>query len=79
MDDMAIERDGGVQELEKEELISALEARGIDVLTKDEKELGENMRSWLRRRKEESPMDLIAHWPPPLSAESSSSSSSKLS
>ena len=77
VDDMAIERDGGVQELEEEELTLALEARGIDVLNKDEKELRENMRSWLRCRKEESPMNLIAHWPPPLSAESSSLSSSK--
>lgn len=73
VDDMAIERDGGFQELEEEELTLALEARGIDVLTKDEEELRENLKTWLRRRKQESPIDLIANWPPPLSSQLSSS------
>lgn len=76
VDDMAIERDGSVQELEEQELALALEARGIDVLTKDEEELRENLGSWLRRRKEQSPIDLIANWPPPLSSQSSSSEAS---
>ena len=72
VDDMAIERDGGFQELEEQELTLALEARGIDVLTKGEEELRENLKTWLRRRKQESPIDLIANWPPPLSSQSSS-------
>lgn len=77
VDDMAIERDGSVQELEEQELTLALEARGIDVLAKNEEELRENLTSWLRRRKEESPIDLIANWPPSLSSQSSSEEEKK--
>ena len=51
MDDFAIERDGGIKSLEKEEVRIACEERGIDVLGKEEGNLRADLKRWLYRRK----------------------------
>ncbi|MCJ1459068.1 hypothetical protein MMC28_009445 [Mycoblastus sanguinarius] len=50
VDDFAIERDGGVEKMEDGELTIACEERGLDVLGKDEQQLREELREWLRQR-----------------------------
>lgn len=72
-DDMAIERDGAVQELEEQEVSLAVEARGMDVLNKNVEELRHDLKSWLRARKHHSPIELIMNGLPPSSSSSSSS------
>ena len=50
MDDFAIERDGGVGEMEVEEVRIALEERGLDVLGKNDAQLKSLLKSWLQTR-----------------------------
>ena len=51
MDDFAIERDGGVKMLVKEEVRLACEERGIDVLGEKEENLRADLQRWIKRRK----------------------------
>ena len=51
MDDFAIERDGGMKMLEKEEVRMACEERGIDVLGKEERNLRADLKRWMEQRK----------------------------
>lgn len=51
MDDRLIEKDGGVGEMEMEEVRLALEERGLDVLGKSDEQLKMLLRSWLWARK----------------------------
>lgn len=51
MDDLAIERDGGVKMLEKEEVRMACEERAIDVLGKAEGNLRADLKQWMEQRK----------------------------
>ncbi len=69
-DDMAIERDGGVGELEETEVGMAAEARGLDVLDKDVEELRRDLKRWLQARKRTSATELIIRGLPPLSKNS---------
>ena len=50
VDDFAIARDGGVQSLDKEEVIIACEERGMDVLNKEESRLREQLSRWVEER-----------------------------
>lgn len=51
VDDFAIERDGGVEKLEAEEVQLACEERGIDVLDKEERKLRRDLEQWMERRR----------------------------
>lgn len=51
VDDFAIERDGGVGNMEIDEVRMACEERGIDVLGKKERTLRKNLEDWMQRRK----------------------------
>lgn len=53
LDDMAIERDGGVGQMEMEEVRIAMDERGLDVLGKNDAHLRSVLRSWLHARKEQ--------------------------
>ena len=69
-DDMAIERDGGVWELEEQELRMAVEARGLDEMDKDVEELRQVLESWLQARKHHSIIELVVNGLPPSSKSS---------
>ena len=51
MDGFAIQRDGSVEMLEGEEVRMACEERGIDVLEKEERNLREDLKQWLKWRR----------------------------
>lgn len=51
MDDVAIERDGGVGPMEMEEVRIAAEERGLDVLGKNDTQLKGVLKDWLAARK----------------------------
>ena len=51
VDDFAIERDGGIKMLEKEEVRMACEERGINVLGKEEGNLRADLRWWMEHRR----------------------------
>ena len=51
MDDFAIERDGGMKRLEKEEVRMACEERGIDVLGKEDGNLRADLKRWMEQRR----------------------------
>ena len=51
MDDFAIERDGGIKMLEKEEVRMACEERGINILGKEEGNLRADLRWWMEHRR----------------------------
>ena len=53
LDDMAIERDGGVQGMELDEVKIALEERGLDVLGKNEELLRRSLKEWLGAKEKE--------------------------
>ena len=50
LDDFAIERDGGVDGLEIEEVRISSEERGLDVLGRNDRLLRDALRAWLRAR-----------------------------
>lgn len=50
VDDFAIVRDGGVQGMNKEEVVTACEERGMDVLGKEEGELRKALSKWVEER-----------------------------
>ena len=50
MDDHLIESDGGVGEMELEEVRLALEERGLDLLGKNDQQLKGSLKSWLKAR-----------------------------
>lgn len=52
VDDLAIQRGGGVREVEDEEVSMAAEKRGLNVLDRDVKEVRRDLETWLRHRKE---------------------------
>ncbi len=52
MDDRLIGSDGGVGEMEVEEVRIALEERGLDLLGKNEQQLRGSLRTWLRAKAE---------------------------
>jgi len=52
MDDRLIGSDGGVAEMEMEEVKMALEERGLDLLGKNDQQLRGLLRAWLRAREE---------------------------
>lgn len=51
LDDAVIERDGGVEALDGEEVVMAAEMRGIDVLGRKEADLKMILEEWLQARK----------------------------
>lgn len=51
LDDKAIQRNGGVEQLEVEELRIACQERGLDVLGKNDEQLRDVLRNWLQARK----------------------------
>ena len=53
LDDMAIERDGGVEQMEMEEVKISMEERGLDVLGKNDAQLRNVLRSWLHARRQQ--------------------------
>ena len=53
LDDAAVERSGGVGQMEMEEVKIALEERGLDILGRNDTQLRNSLRSWLRARKQE--------------------------
>lgn len=53
LDDMAIERDGGVGHMEMEEVRNAMDERGLDVLGKNDAHLRSVLKSWLHARKQQ--------------------------
>jgi len=59
MDDYLIESDGGVGEMEMEEVRMALEERGLDVLGKNDEQLKMLLRSWLWARAKRPVMTLF--------------------
>lgn len=59
LDDKAIERNGGVGQLEVEELRIACEERGLDVLGKSDEQLRRVLREWLQARKTTSMAKLV--------------------
>ena len=58
-DDIAIERDGGVEGLEGEEVKMAAERRGLDVLEKEEEELRGHLKGWLQAKTKRSALNII--------------------
>ena len=50
IDDFAVERDGGIGRMEEEEVVWALEERGIDVLGKNEEQLRKKLKTWMEQR-----------------------------
>lgn len=54
LDDMAIERDGGVRGMDLEEVKIALEERGLDVLGKNDEQLKQCLEEWLGAKEKES-------------------------
>ena len=50
-DDMAIERDGGVEAIEGKEVEMAAEMRGIDVLGMSEADLKRELKNWMQAKK----------------------------
>ena len=50
LDDFAIRRDGGVENMEAAEVELAVEMRGLDVLGRDERSLRGNLSHWLLNR-----------------------------
>ena len=54
LDDRLINRGGGVNEMDLEEVRIALVERGVDVLGRTEKQLRDLLKAWLRARKETS-------------------------
>ena len=50
-DDWAIARDGGVRDLNKEEVVAACEERGIEILGKEDIELRKKLNSWIEERR----------------------------
>ncbi|MCJ1389004.1 hypothetical protein MMC18_001857 [Xylographa bjoerkii] len=51
VDDAAIERHGGVERMEMEEVRIALEERGVDVLGRGDAQLRRSLQAWLRKRR----------------------------
>ncbi len=51
-DDFAIERDGGVGGLEREEVVRACEERAVDVLGKGQEELRRELMEYFRAKKD---------------------------
>ena len=51
VDDLAIERDGGVGKMGGEEVKIACEERGIDILGKEERKLRRNLEQWMESRR----------------------------
>ena len=66
VDDKAIERDGGVEALEEEEVSMAAEARGLPVIYRDVDEIRDDLKRWLHARNHHSSIELIANGLPPL-------------
>ena len=52
-DDFAIERDGGVRGLEREEVVRACEERAVDLLGKGQEELRRELMQYFRVKKDE--------------------------
>ena len=52
-DDFAIERDGGVGGLEREEVVRACEERAVDVLGRGQEELRHELMGYFRLKKDE--------------------------
>ena len=63
LDDMAIERDGGVRGMDLEEIKIALEERGLDVLGKNEEQLRQCLKEWLGAKEEESIVGMLVRRP----------------
>ena len=59
LDDIAIEKDGGVGQLEMEEVKISLEERGLDVLGKNDAQLRGALGSWLKTRKHQETIGLL--------------------
>jgi hypothetical protein len=59
LDDKLIERDGGVDKMDIEEVKMALVERGVDVLGSSETQLKAALKAWLRARKESSIIRLL--------------------
>ena len=59
LDDVAIERNGGVQEMEMEEVRIAAEERGLDVLGKNDTQLKGVLNDWLAARKNQPVIPLL--------------------
>ena len=51
LDDLTINRDGGVEKMENPEIELAVETRGIDVIGRKESDLRSDLSSWLLNRK----------------------------
>lgn len=51
VDDLAIERDGGVGKMGGEEVKLACEERGIDILGKEERKLRRDLEQWMESRR----------------------------
>ena len=51
LDDVAIERNGGVEQMEMEEIRIALQERGLDVLGRNDTQLRGALKDWLEAKK----------------------------
>lgn len=71
VDDLGIERDGGVAKLEGEEVLMAAEARGLDVVDRDVSAVRDDLTRWIKARKHRSRIELIVDGLPPASSSSS--------
>ncbi|KAL8681280.1 MAG: hypothetical protein Q9186_002591 [Xanthomendoza sp. 1 TL-2023] len=63
IDDLAIERGGGVRHLNDEELKLAAEERGVDILGRPTEELRSVLAKWIDARKRTSIIDLLSRRP----------------
>ena len=59
VDDGAIRREGGIADLEPEEVTLAVEMRGMDVLGKGEEELRRDLQRWMDDRKKATVLENI--------------------
>jgi len=59
LDDVAIERNGGVEQMEMEEVRIAAEERGLDVLGKNDTQLKGVLKNWLAARKSRPVTELL--------------------